>query len=160
MDAKSWSCSMLGVLLHAPRGPFYSHKGPRSRWNPIWKALVAFCLWVHRTIRCTGQLMCNGYESSDWSPSFSGGHRTVRWHFPGRCLLTWPTLIARSTVGMGEESLLAWRTGHVRCTSDCPIIFSQQVLAFSPERLVGPADQASPGHVRYTPDYPVVPSLA
>jgi hypothetical protein len=41
---------MLGVVLHAPRCPFYSPKGPRSRWSSIWQALVAFCPWVHRTV--------------------------------------------------------------------------------------------------------------
>jgi hypothetical protein len=44
---------LLGVELHAPRGPFYSPKGPRSLWSSIWKALVAFCPWVHRTVWCT-----------------------------------------------------------------------------------------------------------
>jgi hypothetical protein len=31
-------------------GPFYSPKGPRSRWRSIWKAMVAFCPRVHRTV--------------------------------------------------------------------------------------------------------------
>jgi hypothetical protein len=26
---------MLGYILHAPRGPFYSPKAARSRWNPM-----------------------------------------------------------------------------------------------------------------------------
>jgi hypothetical protein len=43
---------MLGVELNAPRGRFYSPKGPMSPWSSIWKALVAFCSWVHRTVRC------------------------------------------------------------------------------------------------------------
>jgi hypothetical protein len=34
---------MLGWLLHAPRGPFYSPKAARSRWRPTWKAKLAFC---------------------------------------------------------------------------------------------------------------------
>jgi hypothetical protein len=40
---------MLEVLLHAPRGPFYSPKAARSRWNPTRKAILAFCRVVHRT---------------------------------------------------------------------------------------------------------------
>jgi hypothetical protein len=36
---------MLGVLLHAPRGPFYSPKAARSRWRSNWKAILAFCRW-------------------------------------------------------------------------------------------------------------------
>jgi hypothetical protein len=34
---------MLGVVLHAPRGPFYSPKAARNRWSSIWKAILAFC---------------------------------------------------------------------------------------------------------------------
>jgi hypothetical protein len=44
---------MLVVLLHAPRGPFYSPKVARSRWEQSRKANLAFCRLVHRTVRCT-----------------------------------------------------------------------------------------------------------
>jgi hypothetical protein len=44
---------MLGVLLHAPRGPFYSPKAARSCWEQSRKAILAFCRLVHRTVRCT-----------------------------------------------------------------------------------------------------------
>jgi hypothetical protein len=44
---------MLGVLLHAPRGPFYSPKAARSRWEHYRKAILAFCRLAHRTVRCT-----------------------------------------------------------------------------------------------------------
>jgi hypothetical protein len=44
---------MLGILLHAPRGPFYSPKAARSRWEQSRKAILAFCRLVHRTVRCT-----------------------------------------------------------------------------------------------------------
>jgi hypothetical protein len=40
---------MLGWLLHAHRGPFYSPKAARSRWRHSWKANLAFYGW------CTGQ---------------------------------------------------------------------------------------------------------
>jgi hypothetical protein len=43
----------LVLLLHAPRGPFYSSKAARSRLRSIWKAFLAFCRVVHRTVRCT-----------------------------------------------------------------------------------------------------------
>jgi hypothetical protein len=60
---------MLGVLLHAPRGPFYSPKAARSRWILIWKAIPAFCRVVHRTVRCTtGQPL---FMSNARSPSIS-----------------------------------------------------------------------------------------
>jgi hypothetical protein len=40
---------MFDVLVEAPRGLFYSPKGPRSRCSFLWKAQIAFCLRVHRT---------------------------------------------------------------------------------------------------------------
>jgi hypothetical protein len=40
---------VLGWLLHAPRGPFYSPKAARSRWRQSWKANLAFCRVAHRT---------------------------------------------------------------------------------------------------------------
>jgi hypothetical protein len=47
-----------------PRGPFYSLKGPRSRWSSIWQALVAFYSRVHQTVRCTpDNEQCNDRES-------------------------------------------------------------------------------------------------
>jgi hypothetical protein len=44
---------MLGVLLHARRGPFYSPKAARSRWKQSRKANLAFYRVAHRTVRCT-----------------------------------------------------------------------------------------------------------
>jgi hypothetical protein len=59
---------MLGSLLHAPRGPFHSPKAARSCWRSTWKAILAFCRVVHRTVRCpTGQLRTR------WGPSSSEG---------------------------------------------------------------------------------------
>jgi hypothetical protein len=61
---------MLGVLLHAPRGPFYSPKAARSRWRSTWKANLAFCRVVHQTVWCTtGQLH---YMSGVRFPSIPG----------------------------------------------------------------------------------------
>jgi hypothetical protein len=45
--------SMLGVLLHVPRGPFYSPKAARSRWEHSRKAYLAFCRLAHQTVQCT-----------------------------------------------------------------------------------------------------------
>jgi hypothetical protein len=47
---------MLGIVLHAPRGLFYSPKAARNRWRSTWKANLAFCRVVHRTVRCTTRL--------------------------------------------------------------------------------------------------------
>jgi hypothetical protein len=68
---------MLGVVLHVPRGPFYSPKAARSRWISIWKAILAFCRVAHRTVWCTTE-----HEqclSGARSPSFSG--EADRWIF-------------------------------------------------------------------------------
>jgi hypothetical protein len=61
---------MLGLLLHASRGPFYRPKAARSRWRLTRKVKVAFCRVVHRTVWCTiGQPL---FMSSARSPSYSG----------------------------------------------------------------------------------------
>jgi hypothetical protein len=68
---------MLGVVLHAPRGPFYSPKETRSRWSSIWKTILAFYRVAQWTVRCT-----TGYEqclSGARSPSFTG--KADRWSF-------------------------------------------------------------------------------
>jgi hypothetical protein len=44
---------MLDVFLHAPRGPFYSPKAARSRWEHSRKAILAFSRLAHRTVLCT-----------------------------------------------------------------------------------------------------------
>jgi hypothetical protein len=67
---------MLGCLLQAPRGPFYSPKAARSRWRLTRKAKVAFCWVVHRTVRCTtGQPL---FMSGARSPSYSGADDRCR----------------------------------------------------------------------------------
>jgi hypothetical protein len=86
---------VLGVLLHAPRGPFYSPKAARSRWGSIWEAIVAFCPWAHRTVRCTiGQGTVRYLLPFLAKPTVAAttplAHRTVR------CGLV--------TVGMGHAS--------------------------------------------------------
>jgi hypothetical protein len=56
VEAESGSLRMLReglvVVLHAPRGPFYSPKVARSRLRPNWKAIPTFCRVVHRIVRC------------------------------------------------------------------------------------------------------------
>jgi hypothetical protein len=79
---------VLSVVLHAPRGPFYSPKGPRSCWSSIWKALVALCPWVHRTVRYTPDSeQCNSYKILDWLVSCSRGYQTIRWGAPDCSIL-------------------------------------------------------------------------
>ena len=127
---------MLGLLLHAPRGPFYSPKAARSRWEQIWKAIFAFCLVAHRTVRCTPDtvrcpicflkrrrrpLQTVGRSGAVGAPDMSGAHRTVRCRLPTVGSATCPARIARPTVGPGRP--LAHRT--VRCTPDSPVNFSR-----------------------------------
>jgi hypothetical protein len=136
---------MLGVLLHAPRDPFYSPKAARSRWRSNRKAILAFCRVVHRTVRCT-----TGHEqflSGAWSTSFSGEtdccalgplgapdslvRPSDRWLRPrvARWLRCRP--LARAP--------LTHRT--VRCTPDSPVNFSRGAFAFpeSNEFIAGSA---------------------
>ena len=136
---------MLGVLLHAPRGPFYSPKAARSRWEQIWKAIFAFCLVAHRTVRCTPDtvrcpicflkrrrrpLQTVGRSGAVGAPDMSGAHRTVRCRLPTVGSATCPARIARPTVGPGRP--LAHRT--VRCTPDSPVNFSRTPSANSREQ--------------------------
>jgi hypothetical protein len=90
---------MLGVLLHAPRGPFYSPKAARSRWEHSRKAILAFCRLAHRTVRCTTRhcpvrisfLIWRSRPLQSWSrwrtghcPVHTGqsGSPSDRWHMP------------------------------------------------------------------------------
>jgi hypothetical protein len=139
---------MLGVLLHVPRGLFYSPKAARSRWRLTWKAIPAFCRVVHRTVRCTtGQPL---FMSSARSPSISGA--SDRWSL-GSVGAPDTVRCTQSTVGAGHVShvdradnywplaQLAHRT--VRCTTkqfgappDIPVNFSRTPLSFSREQPV------------------------
>jgi hypothetical protein len=92
---------MLGWLLHAPRGPFYSPKAARSRWRQSWKAKVAFCRVAHRTVRCaTGQPL---FMSGARFPSKSGA--------ADRCIL----------VAIGAPDTVRCTPDTVRCTPDSPV---------------------------------------
>jgi hypothetical protein len=151
---------MLGVLLHAPRGPFYSPKAARSCWVHSRKAFLAFCCLAHRTL-----------SGADLFPylakptvavleplahrTLSGAHRTVR------CTPDSPVL--HPTVGTCHSSradsavdrwpgwLLAHRT--VRCTPDSPVNYIRTPLITSREQQVR---LSQPG----APDSPVHPDRA
>jgi hypothetical protein len=130
--AKSWRCRMFnGYLfldLHAPRGPFYSPKGPRSHWRSIWKALVAFCPRVHQTVRCTPDSeQCVGWARAEnpWLAAFlfwgtgpsDVGHRTIQ-------CATWPLLLA----DMAASRCVAG-------TPDCPAPRTDRLVNYSQHRL-------------------------
>jgi hypothetical protein len=123
---------MLGVVLHAPRGPFYSPKAARSRWSSIWKAILAFC-------RAPPD-MNSPYPVPDLLPylaqpivepsvplvhwTLSGAHRTVR--------------CDQVTVGSGHVSPVDHAADHwprvplthrtVWCTSNRPVNFIHDAL--------------------------------
>jgi hypothetical protein len=111
---------MLGVFLHAPRGPFYSPKAARSRWMHSRKAILAFCRLAHRTVQCTtghcpvriSFLLWRCWPLAFWSRWRTGHclvhHRTVRCPLPTVGSATCLARIARPTVGPADR----WLTGQ------------------------------------------------
>jgi hypothetical protein len=103
----------------------YSPKGPRSHCSSIWKALVAFCPWVHRTApvqrllnRLIGHLpLCLGTGLSGDPPDHC--HDDVAG-------------ADRAADYWSERRAIA-RLAHWTCL----MIFSQRTSAFSRERLDG-----------------------
>jgi hypothetical protein len=179
---------MLVYLVKAHRGSIYSPKGQRSRCSFIWKALVAFCPWVHRTVRCTPDIQQCAISflkrpSRPLAIPPRLAHRTVRCtpdspvhtgHVrcgpptvgAGDMPATWPPSIAPDRWAQARAvGWLAHRT--VRCTPDSPVNYSHVAWLFSRERPVRPLSRPAmltvywAGHrtVRCTPDSPVLPRL-
>jgi hypothetical protein len=120
---------VLGVLLHAPRGPFSSPKATRSRWSSIWKAIVAFCPWAHQTV------------NNAWFSSFSGEADRCShgppWHtgqsgvtFRPLVKSTCRPLIARPTVGLSAaatpNSLVNYSRGSSNFSREQPVRRARQ----------------------------------
>ena len=143
---------LLGVLLHAPRGPFYSPKAARSRWEQIWKAILAFCHRAHRTVRCTpDSVRCPipflKWRSRPLQMREPLAHRTCPVH-TGQSGAPFRPL-ARPRVARGfRDRPLAHRT--VRCTPDSPVNFSRTPSANSRERPLRPRQPGAPDTVRCT----------
>jgi hypothetical protein len=109
---------MFGLLLHAPRGPFYGPTVARSRWRPTKKAILAFCRVAHRTttihVRCVIFFLF-------WRRRTLQIHWTVRCHLP--------------TVGVGHASPVdctadrcadgRWLTGQFGAPPDSPVNYSR-----------------------------------
>jgi hypothetical protein len=141
---------MLDVLLHVPKGPFYSPKAARSRWEHSRKAILAFCRLAHRTVRC-GSLSLFG-EAGRCSLGAVGAPNTVR------CTLDSPVLLP--TVGTCHAShadsaadrwpgwLLAHRT--VWCSTDSLVIYSRTSLIASRDQPVDSRRPGAPDTVRCT----------
>jgi hypothetical protein len=121
---------MLGWLLQASRGLFYSPKAARSRWRPTRKAILAFYRVAHQTVRCTtGQSL---FMSGARSPFYSGAADRCNSGLVGtpdtvRCLLP--------TVGAGHASPVdcaadrcaggRWLTGQSGAPPDSPVNYSR-----------------------------------
>ena len=116
----------LGWLLHAPRGPFYSPKAARSHWRPTWKAKLAFCRVVHRTVtvvvRCAISFLFWRIRSFVLGIGWRTGHCPV---CPNRLLLraTRRPRIARPTIALATVG-----------SPDSPVNYSRTPLIFSRER--------------------------
>jgi hypothetical protein len=127
---------MLGCLLHAPRGPFYSPKAARSCWRPTRKAILAFCRLAHRTVWCTtGQPL---FMFGARSPSYSGTDDYCRFVEVGaldtvRCTPDSP--VPLPTVGAGHASPVdcatdrcaggRWLTRQSGAPPDSPVNYSR-----------------------------------
>ena len=123
-----------GVLLHAPRGPFYRPKAARSRWRSTSKAILAFCRVVHRTatvaVWCTISFHIGRCRPLSLGTGWRIGHcqvHTGQSGVPNRPLAraTRRPLIALVTVGSGGSD-----------SPDSPVIFSRVAFSFSRERRV------------------------
>ena len=154
---------MLGLLLHAPRSPFYSPKAARSRWRHSWKAILAFCRMAHRTVRCTtGHPL---FIVRCGSPSQNGTANRCRIVAVGAPDTVWcphPTVgsatrharIAWPTIGSADR----WLTRQSGAPPDSPVNFSRTPPMNSRERPVDQSQPGAPNTVRCTPDSPVPPS--
>jgi hypothetical protein len=117
-------------LIEAPRGPFYRHKGPRSRWNPIWKAILAFCRVAHRTLSGARFPSKSGADDR-CSLGAVGAPDTVR-GAPDS-----PVPPSDRWLGHASRADCAadrWLTGQSGAPSDSPVNYSRTSPDFSRER--------------------------
>jgi hypothetical protein len=142
---------VLGVLFHAPRDPFYSLKAPRSRWSSIWKAIVALCPWVHRTVGCpTGQGTVCDFLPFLAKPTIATtmpvAHRIVWCGLPtvGKVHTLPADCAANRWRGRG------WLTGQSGGTLDNPVNYSHDALSCSRDRPIRQGSQPEHRTVRCT----------
>jgi hypothetical protein len=142
---------MLGVLLHEPRGPFYSPKAARSRWEQSEKAILAFCCLAHRTVQCTTghcpvRISFLIWQSRPLAASEPLAHRTVRCPLLAVGSATRRVRIKRPTVGPATVG----SPDTVRCTPDSPVNYSRTSLNSSREQQVRLSQPGAPDTVRCT----------
>jgi hypothetical protein len=135
---------MLGYLLHAPRGLFYSPKAARSRWKHSWKAILAFCRVAHRTstVHCPVRISFHSWRSRplDLRAGWRTGHcpvHTGQSGAPSRPL-AWATRrarIVRPTVALAVVG-----------SPDSPVNYSRTPLTNSQEWPVRQSPAWRTGH--------------
>jgi hypothetical protein len=164
--------SMLGVLLHVPRGPFYSPKAARSRWEQSRKAILSFCRLVHRTVRCTtghcpvliSFLFWRSWLLKIWWLGHASradcaadrwrarplAHQTVRWIIVVRCWLD-----------SRERRLCRSRlTGQSGAPPDSPMIYSRTPPSRPESSQLTRRQPGAPDTVRCTTGQSGVPRLS
>jgi hypothetical protein len=125
---------MLCILLHAPRGPFYSPKAARSRWEHSRKAILAFCRLAHRTDLFPYLTKPTVEDSEPLAHrTLSGAHRTVR------CTPDSPVPPSSRWLGhvsRADREADRWLTGQSGAPPDSPVNYSRTPLIISRERRV------------------------
>jgi hypothetical protein len=141
------------ILLEAPRGPFYRHKGPRSRWKQSRKQILPSVGWrtgqsgAHRTL--SGARFLSFYGEADRWQSWSRwrtGHVRCTPDSPVPPLDRWLVHVSRADCAADRcpSRPLAHRT--VRCTPDSPVNYSRSSPDFSRERPVHRSSAWRTGH--------------
>jgi hypothetical protein len=147
---------MLGYLLHAPRGPFYSPKASRSRWRPTRKAILAFCRVAHWTVRCTtGQPLFMSGARFPSIPGAADGCNSGLVGAPDTVRCTPDTVrCPQPTVGAGHASPVdcaadrcaggRWLTGQSGAPPDSPVNYSRTPPKFPESGLFGGFQPGAP----------------
>jgi hypothetical protein len=135
------------ILLEAPRGPFYRHKGSRSRWKQSRKANLVFCRCT--TGHCPVPDFLPEMEQSTIAVleplahrTLSGAHRTVRCLHLTVGSATCHARIARPTVGPADR----WLTGQSGAPPDSPVNYSRTSPDSSRERPIHRSSACTTGH--------------
>jgi hypothetical protein len=126
----------LGCFSIRLGGPFYSPKAARSHWRQSWKANLAFCRVVHRTVQCTtGQLLFMSgarffsiWRTADhWSSGSVGAPGTVRCtpNSPMCPTDRWRDHVSREDYAADRCAGDRWLTGQSGAPPDSPMIFSR-----------------------------------
>jgi hypothetical protein len=126
---------MLGVLLHAPRGPFYSPRQLGAVEDQLGRSILPSVAWrtgqsgapPDNYYSCPvldffpyGEQLTVGPRDRLAHRTLSGAHRTVRCAQPTVGVATCCAKIARPTVGAGDR----WLTGQSGAPSVSSVNYS------------------------------------